>query len=172
MGGRAPKRPDSALTQAELERRNRRRARNREAAERQRNRRVAKVATLEDEVAQLRKEKEVLSEENKALKDEIEKYKFQLQVLERNQVNHQQSHFPMTTTGLMSPISACSNGQILVPMATTDGQLTPIFTVGTPVFTQATAALNQPQFQFPPTTKTERTSSSGSTSLERLMTSL
>merc|ERR1712018_434193 len=81
--GRAPKRPDSALSVAELERRNRRRARNREAAERQRNRRVAKVQTLEDEVAQLRKEKEVLSDENRALKDEIEKVRFQLNVLER-----------------------------------------------------------------------------------------
>merc|ERR1712156_514750 len=51
--GRAPKISDDQLTATELERRNRRRARNREAAARQRNRRMAKVDQLENEVKQL-----------------------------------------------------------------------------------------------------------------------
>merc|ERR1712061_221075 len=73
LPGRAPKRPDSQLTTQELEKRNRRRQCNREAAERQRDRRIRKVQNLEDQVAGLKTEKEKLTEENDNLKEELKK---------------------------------------------------------------------------------------------------
>merc|ERR1712153_107436 len=90
LPGRAPKRPDTDLNPGELERRNKRRARNREAAERQRQRRQHKVVQLEEEVTVLKTEKNELKEQNKKLQEEIERVRFQLKVLEC----HQQ---PMTT---------------------------------------------------------------------------
>merc|ERR1719356_1732653 len=77
LPGRAPKRPDSDLTPAELDRRNKRRARNREAAERQRQRRQHKVLQLEEE---------------------IELVKFQLRVLEGSQRAQMQYQQPICTT--------------------------------------------------------------------------
>ena len=176
LPGRAPKRPDSDLSPAELERRNKRRARNREAAERQRQRRLHKVNHLEQEVTQLKAEKSELKEQNKKLQEEIERIRFQLKVLERTQqpIQYQQAPMPMcTTAGSITPTLISNHGgQLFLPM--TDGgvaPMTPVFTVGTPVFTQATAALNSPQFQFPPA-KVERNGSSGSNGLETLMTNL
>merc|ERR1712062_747276 len=80
LPGRAPKRPDSQLSTHELEKRNRRRQCNREAAERQRDRRIRKVLNLEDQVAGLKTEKEKLTEENDNLKEELKKLKFQLKM--------------------------------------------------------------------------------------------
>merc|ERR1712025_243158 len=79
LPGRAPKRPDSQLTMHELEKRNRRRQCNREAAERQRDRRLKKVQNLEDLVAGVKTEKEKLTEENDNLK-ELKKLKFKLKM--------------------------------------------------------------------------------------------
>lgn len=81
--GRAPKVADNQLTEVELERRNRRRARNREAAARQRNRRIEKVDKLESEVAELRLEKSALIQENEQLKAEIESLRFKMQMPQR-----------------------------------------------------------------------------------------
>lgn len=76
--GRAPKVPDTSLTPTQLDRRNRRRARNREAAARQRDRRVRKVEALESEVAELREDKQHLVTENEQLKRELDELKFKL----------------------------------------------------------------------------------------------
>merc|ERR1712180_366378 len=119
LPGRAPKRPDSDLTPAELDRRNKRRARNREAAERQRQRRQHKVLQLEEEVKDLKSEKDALKEKNKKLQEEIERVKFQLKILEQTQ------RAPMTPT----LISSHSGQMFLTDMA---GPVTPVFTVGTP----------------------------------------
>merc|ERR1712038_1222771 len=54
--GKAPRKADSELTPEELIRRNRRRMRNREAATRQRDRRINKVAGLEKEISELREQ--------------------------------------------------------------------------------------------------------------------
>merc|ERR1712050_655477 len=78
--GRAPKVADDQLTATELERRNRRRARNREAAARQRNRRMAKVDQLENEVKQLTESNQNLVSENERLRAELEKLRFNMKV--------------------------------------------------------------------------------------------
>merc|ERR1711933_43053 len=175
LPGRAPKRPDSDLTPAELDRRNKRRARNREAAERQRQRRQHKVLQLEEEGKDLKTEKDALKEKNKKLQEEIERVKFQLKVLEGSQRAQMQYQQPICTTAPITPtlISNHSGQMFLTDMA---GPVTPVFTVGTPVFAAATQALNSNQFQFPPTTtangKVERHSSTGSNGLETLMTNL
>ena len=71
------RRPDNELTAAELERRNRRRARNREAATRQRDRRIFQVQNLESRVEQLRATKIQLSQENEQLRNQVEEAKRQ-----------------------------------------------------------------------------------------------
>jgi hypothetical protein len=78
--GRAPKVSDDQLSQTELERRNRRRARNREAAARQRNRRLAKVDQLEGEVAALTESNNNLQSENERLKAELDQLRFKMKV--------------------------------------------------------------------------------------------
>lgn len=76
--GRKPRQADDQLSQTELERRNRRRARNREAAQRQRERRLTKVDGLEREVQNLTNDNSNLLSENEQLKKELENLKFQL----------------------------------------------------------------------------------------------
>merc|ERR1711953_1627403 len=71
--GRAPRLADHLLNPEELSRRNRRHARNREAANRQRDRRLAKVAKLEVEINHLKTDSSTLKNENDQLKAEIEK---------------------------------------------------------------------------------------------------
>ena len=78
--GRKPRQADEELSQQDLERRNRRRARNREAAQRQRERRLNKVDNLEREVNTLTSENSNLLSENEQLKKELEHLKFQLQM--------------------------------------------------------------------------------------------
>merc|ERR1719213_1012126 len=75
-----PKEADDQLTATELERRNRRRARNREAAARQRNRRIAKVDQLENEVKQLTESNQSLVSGNERLRAELEKLRFNMKV--------------------------------------------------------------------------------------------
>merc|ERR1712131_438833 len=75
--GRAPRLADHLLNPEDLARRNRRRARNREAANRQRDRRLAKVAKLQSEIDHLKLDGTKLREENSNLKAEIEQLKFQ-----------------------------------------------------------------------------------------------
>merc|ERR1711935_1034154 len=128
LPGRAPKRPDTDLNPGELERRNKRRAHNREAAERQRQRRQHKVVQLEEEVPVWKTEKNELKEQNKKLQEEIERVRFQLKVLEgsqQRQIQQYQYHQqPMTTMA-----------SSLTPtffMADATNPVTPVF-VSTPV---------------------------------------
>merc|ERR1712227_467041 len=78
--GRAPKISDDQLTATELERRNKRRARNREAAARQRNRRIAKVDQLESQVEELTEANHCLTSENERLRAELDQLRFKLKV--------------------------------------------------------------------------------------------
>jgi len=78
--GRAPKISDDKLSATELERRNRRRARNREAAARQRNRRIAKVDQLESQVKELTEKNTDLTSENERLRAELDQLRFKLKV--------------------------------------------------------------------------------------------
>ena len=149
--GRAPRLADHLLSPEELARRNRRRARNREAANRQRDRRLAKVAKLEVEITHLKTDSSTLKNENDKLKAEIEKLKFQLQ-LQSNQTQQQ----PISAN--MIPIS--QPGTVLMnPFEC--GQLTPTaFLVQTPVYKTATNLANSQHFQFPAGNKMQRLSSS------------
>merc|ERR1711953_1043605 len=66
--------PDSKLSKSELEKRNRRRARNREAAARQRDKRVARVDGLENEKQEIEKSNQKLKMENDQLKKALQKF--------------------------------------------------------------------------------------------------
>merc|ERR1711953_601032 len=91
--GRPPREPDSALTPEELTRRNRRRARNREAACRQRDRRLEKVRSLQDEIKDLESDGHKLKTENTKLNEERMKLKAQLEILNSPMWRHQQQSF-------------------------------------------------------------------------------
>ena len=68
--------PDSKLSKSELEKRNRRRARNREAAARQRDKRVARDDALETEKQEIETSNQKLKMENDQLKNEIVQVNF------------------------------------------------------------------------------------------------
>jgi len=78
--GKRPAKADEELTPEELRRRNKRRLRNREAAQRCRQRRLGQIEMLQNEVEQLKESKQNLATENDKLKDELAKLKFQLSV--------------------------------------------------------------------------------------------
>jgi len=78
--GKRPAKADEELTPEELRRRNKRRLRNREAAQRCRQRRLGQIEMLQNEVEQLKESKQDLATENDKLKDELAKLKFQLSV--------------------------------------------------------------------------------------------
>jgi len=128
--GKAPRKADSELTPEELARRNRRRMRNREAATRQRDRRLNKVAGLENEINELREQGNGLKSENEKLKEEIEQLRFQLQM--------NSSAIQVKT---QPPVS---------PFFIQQPPLTPGIMVQSPLFQAATDLANQSQFQFTP----------------------
>ena len=143
------------LSPEDLARRNRRRARNREAANRQRDRRNAKVDKLQNEIDHLKSDGTKLREENSNLKAEIEQLKFQLQL---KQTSMSQSQPQMVA--VQQPVNFAGNQPVLVNTME-PGQLTPTaFFVGTPVFTTATNMAQSQHFQFPAGNKVERLSSS------------
>jgi len=81
--------PDSELSPEELVRRKQRRARNREAANRQRDKRVAIVNDLESQVQSLQEENSGLKKENSSMKNELEKLRKQLEQTNKPQMNQQ-----------------------------------------------------------------------------------
>lgn len=93
--GRPPREPDSSLSPEELTRRNRRRARNREAASRQRDRRLEKVRSLQCEIKGLESDGDELKTENTKLNEEIMKLKAQLEIIQSPmwRQNYQQNAF-------------------------------------------------------------------------------
>merc|ERR1711937_622234 len=150
--GRAPRLPDHMLSPEDLARRNRRRARNREAANRQRDRRNAKVDKLQNEIDHLKSDGTKLREENSNLKAEIEQLKFQFQL--------KQTQSQPQMVAVQQPVNFAGNQPVLVNTME-PGQLTPTaFFVGTPVFTTATNMAQSQHFQFPAGNKVERLSSS------------
>ena len=117
-----PRLPDSKLSKSELEKRNRRRARNREAAARQRDKRVARVDGLENEKQEIEKSNQKLKMENNQLKNEIVQLKEALQKFMPHEDNPQQIN-----------------------------QLSPILVglIPSPVYAIATSTASQPCFHFP-----------------------
>ena len=82
--------PDSELSPEELARRKQRRARNREAANRQRDKRVARVNDLENQVHCLQEENSSLKRENSSMKNELEKLRKQIEQANKPQMNQNQ----------------------------------------------------------------------------------
>merc|ERR1712141_85720 len=158
LPGRAPRRPDSQLTPDELERRNRRRQCNREAANRQRDRRVRKVESLEEQVGKLKNEKEKLTDQNNELKEEVKKLKFQLGMKQPNK------NIPVTLspTHLNQPMQLMQPVQYVQTMPQMMVPLTPTNLV----FADPNSDLNftEQNFQFP-TAKIQRLSSGAADSL-------
>ena len=76
--GRKARVADEELSPLELDRRNRRRARNREAAARQRERRTQTLSNLENDIKSLSDENEKLKNENDSLQQEYDMIKIQL----------------------------------------------------------------------------------------------
>jgi hypothetical protein len=76
--GKQPGRPDSELSAVELERRERRRERNRHAAARCRDRRIGKVQVLETKVSDIKEVNGFLRKENEKMQKELENLRFQL----------------------------------------------------------------------------------------------
>merc|ERR1712157_215941 len=76
--GRKARIADEELSPIELDRRNRRRARNREAAARQRERRTQTLSNLENDIKSLSDENEKLKNENDSLQQEYDMIKIQL----------------------------------------------------------------------------------------------
>merc|ERR1712062_956917 len=117
-----PRLPDSKLSKSKLEKRNRRRARNREAAARQRDKGVARVDGLENEKQEIEKSNQKLKMENNQLKNEIVQLKEALQKFMPHEDNPQQIN-----------------------------QLSPILVglIPSPVYAIATSTASQPCFHFP-----------------------
>lgn len=76
--GKKAKVPDSLLTDKQLISRNKRRARNREAAQRQRDRRLQKNAMLEEKIEKLESENKSWEEKYRQLEEKYQKLEFQL----------------------------------------------------------------------------------------------
>jgi hypothetical protein len=75
--GKEPSLPDNALSKEELDRRNNRRRRNREAAARVRDRRTGKMQHLEQQVEELKRDQKILQNKNEVLREELRKLKAQ-----------------------------------------------------------------------------------------------
>ena len=114
--------PDSKLSKSELEKRNRRRARNREAAARQRDKRVARVGGLEREKQEIEKSNQKLQTENDQLKNEVVQLKEALkQFMSHGDAPQQLAQFSPILLGL----------------------------IPSPVYAIATSTASQPCFHFP-----------------------
>ena len=82
--GKKAKVPDSLLTDKQLISRNKRRARNREAAQRQRDRRLQKSALLEEKIEKLESENKKWEEKYRILEEKYQKLEFQLTLERKN----------------------------------------------------------------------------------------
>ena len=162
--GRKPKQADEELSQQDLERRNRRRARNREAAQRQRERRLNKVDNLEREVNTLTSENSNLLSENEQLKKELEHLKFQLQMQMKSKPNKPLAVLNTqiaTTKSRLAPVQPIT----IVPDNTNANQcnipddlFTPhgSFVLKTPAELKMINTFDFPQIACEPLPKTER----------------
>jgi len=81
--GKKAKVPDSQLTEKQLLSRNKRRARNREAAQRQRDRRLQKSALFEEKIEKLELENKNWEEKYRILEEKFQKVEFQLKMAQR-----------------------------------------------------------------------------------------
>merc|ERR1712131_45297 len=85
--GKKAKVPDSLLTDKQLISRNKRRARNREAAQRQRDRRLQKTALLEEKIEKLESENKSWEEKYRQLEEKYQKLEFQLSMERKKSIS-------------------------------------------------------------------------------------
>merc|ERR1712179_276866 len=85
--GKRPSIPDSALTETELIRKNRRRERNREAAARQRDKRNQKVDQFKDKIAKAENERDMWKNKYEELQAKYEKERFQWKITQTPIIN-------------------------------------------------------------------------------------
>merc|ERR1712141_539041 len=85
--GKRPSIPDSALTETELIRKNRRRERNREAAARQRDKRNQKVNQFKDKITKAEDERDMWKNKYEELKAKYEKERFEWKVNQNPIIN-------------------------------------------------------------------------------------
>merc|ERR1712131_203352 len=85
--GKKAKAPDSLLTDKQLISRNKRRARNREAAQRQRDRRLQKSALLEEKIEKLESENKKWEEKYRILEERYQKLEFQLSMERKKSIS-------------------------------------------------------------------------------------
>ena len=163
--GRKPRQADEELSHQELERRNRRRARNREAAQRQRERRLNKVDNLEREVNSLTSENSNLLSENEQLKKELENLKFQLQMQMKSKPQKPLAVLNTQITTTKSRLAPVQPITIAVPDNTNANQcnipddlFTPhgSFVLKTPAELKMINTFDFPQIACEPLPKTER----------------
>merc|ERR1711990_462553 len=97
--GKRPSIPDSALTETELIRKNRRRERNREAAARQRDKRNQKVNQFKDKITKAEDERDMWKNKYEELKAKYEKERFQWKVNQNPIINQTRTvqHKPKQT---------------------------------------------------------------------------
>jgi len=89
--GKKSKVPDSHLTEKQLISRNKRRARNREAAQRQRDRRLQKSALLEQKIEKLESENKDWEKKYKILEEKYQKLEFNLRIEKSKSIGQQRS---------------------------------------------------------------------------------
>lgn len=109
--GIPPRRSDSVLTPNELSRRNARRKRNREAAQRCRERRLERVGELETQVKSLQNEKLELERANLTYRAEIENLRFQLEARSRKMAQSAVDIIAKATTPITT-LTPLQNGQV------------------------------------------------------------
>lgn len=109
--------PDSALTPEELARRIQRRARNREAANRQRDKRNKIQNDLETKVDSLVEENSELKRENSSLRKELEKLRQQIQSQPTSNSFHLQSNTNQQVVYSQQASNNGMNGQLVLQLA-------------------------------------------------------
>jgi hypothetical protein len=129
--GKEPSLPDNALSKEELDRRNNRRRRNREAAARVRDRRTGKMQHLEQQVEELKRDQKILQNKNEVLREELRKLK------------------PQTTPNAARPVHRLTR-QISNTEAPTDMPVVPKLENMTDVFHGQTSNDNKANILFTP----------------------
>jgi hypothetical protein len=117
--GRKAKRADSELSDNELQKRELRRERNKEAARRCRQRRLDKTRGLEDQVSDLQMENGHLEYDNERLKKQIENLQFQLETfcsqsldMHSGEIPRRKEMYPNSTPG---PTIPANNMSLMTP---------------------------------------------------------
>jgi len=109
--GRKAAVPDEALDEKALNRRNRRRMRNREAAQRQRDRRVTQLNQLQENNKSLIEENDKLKDDMKKMDEKYKRALFKIQTMQKLMTNSCACKNPMAKTQEPSPLGILNGAQ-------------------------------------------------------------